>query len=125
MGVSHPPGAHAPGSPRSSRLFYLPLAMDTEYMGGHVGRIELNEVMGAAPNIVRIREQIVQLVRLAGVQFEVLQRKVQPTRLWVLWIEVHHHQDYIAQIVGVLAETDQLRIVHRMKTQVSIRLQRG
>src|SRR5262245_14603240 len=66
--------------------------LDLEDARRQSGRVQLDEVARAVPEVALIREQVVDLERLPVLQPELGQRQVDPAGLGVVRVEVDDHQ---------------------------------
>ncbi len=87
----------------------------TENVGWDDSRIDFHIVSGSLPQVPGATQEVVNLVRLAGVQFERSEGKLQPSRMGVMRVQVYDHQYNVGMIFGMLAVTEKLFIIYRMK----------
>src|SRR3954471_4474938 len=99
------------------------MAPHAEDVRGKEARIQLYEVAPAAPAIARLAEEIVYLEGLVGGDAERRRIDVDPGRVCVRDVEVHHHQH--GTVLRPLGVTEYLIIVGRVKLQVGVVLQRA
>ena len=89
-------------------------------MRGSVLGIELHIVSCALPKKARTGQQIVRLIRIGRPKPQRLQRNFHPARLHMMRVEIHHHDDNIAEIVSVFGVTNHLLVIDLTKTQAPI-----
>ena len=89
-------------------------------MGGQALGIEFDIVARASPDIFRVGQQIVHLVGLARIEVKRVQRQIDHAGLGALRIQIHDHDDNVQQVVAHLAVSDDLFVVHGMKTQAQV-----
>src|SRR5262245_13788141 len=76
----------------------LDAASHTENVCRHRVRVEGDVVARAMPEIVRIAEEIVHLIRCVGIEPELRQRHLDPSGLDVMRVEIHGDEYEVAQI---------------------------
>ena len=91
----------------------------------HAPGIEHYVIAAAAPLVALVAQQIVHLVGRRLVESEPRQVELDPARLYVMRIEVHHHDDHVVRGRIALQIADELLIVERAETQRRVRLQSG
>ena len=64
------------------------------------------------------------LKRLRRIETQFRQRQIHPAGLRVMRIEVHRNDNNVIAIFGMFSETDNLVIVHGVKTQAAITMER-
>src|SRR6266481_3110355 len=96
---------------------------DTKDVGGQALRVELDVVARTSPDVAHVGQQIVHLIRLARVEVKSVQRQIDPCGLSPSWIQIHHYDDDVQQIVGDLSVDDNLVVVRGMKTQAPVAVQ--
>src|SRR2546421_1044163 len=100
-------------------------AADAEDMGRRNLRVELDVMMGAGPDVARVAEQIVYLVRLLGVDTGGVGREEDPAPLDRMGIDVDDGQDDVVLRLGPLTVGQQLAVVQRVEAQTPVGLQGG
>jgi hypothetical protein len=83
---------------------------------------ELNVILGALPQKPAFAEQVMNLKRMTRVQPDRAQIDVDPARLHMKAVKIHHDDDYARKIVSRLAVTKERWIIGSMKLQVAIAL---
>src|SRR5580704_14226845 len=96
---------------------------NTKDVGRQALRIEFDVVARTSPDVAHVSQEIVHLVGLARVKMESIQRQINPRGLSSKWIQIHHDDNDVQQIIGHLAVDDDLAVVREMKAQVPVTLQ--
>src|ERR1700733_7893293 len=89
----------------------------------HAPGIEHYVIAAAAPLVALVAQQIVHLVGRRLVESERRQVELDPARLYVMGIEVDHHDDHVVGGSIALQIPDELLIIERTEAQRRIRLQ--
>src|SRR5713101_3926361 len=100
-------------------------AAELEDVSRSTAGIQFHIITGPLPEVARIAEQFVHLIRLLGVESEDLEREVHPTGVGMVGVEVHHDQDHVRAVCGALTVTDELIIIDGMKMQAPVAVQSG
>jgi len=93
-------------------------------MRWQIFRRELNIIPRTLPQKPALTKQVMSLKRMTRVQSDGAEIEIDPARLHVETIKVHHDDDHAGEIIGGLAVTNQCWIVRSMKPQVVIALER-
>jgi hypothetical protein len=88
---------------------------EAKNMSGHGAWIKFNVVLRSLPQVARIAQQIMHLVRLMGGEPQPLQPEFYPAGVCMVGIEVHHHHDHVSSVLGVFAITEELVIIGIVK----------
>ena len=80
--------------------------------------IESNEIPRTVPQISGAAEQIMKLVGMRLVQTELRERQFHEPSMSMPRIKVNDHQNCVLAVLGRLAETNQLRVVHVVEMQI-------
>jgi hypothetical protein len=86
--------------------------------------VELDIVFRSMPQVARIAEKVVNLVRSGFINAEVRHGQRKPSAVDVMGVEVDHHQDDVGQILGCLGVADELFVIDGMKAQTPVALER-
>ncbi len=93
---------------------------DDEDMRRDCLRVQLNVVAHPVPDIARLGQKVVCLVRLAWVKSQILQRKGNETGLFVMRVEINHYQHLIRAIYIAFGISNDLLVIHFVEAQVVV-----
>src|SRR5579872_2188716 len=118
------PNAH----PALQKVIEVALASDpaahAQDVRGRGVRIERDEIARSPPQISRSRQQIVRLEGLLALHAQRGEVQLEPTALFVVWVEIDCHQHGLARIGSGLAVDEQRVVVATMEHEPAVALQR-
>src|SRR6185437_1637647 len=94
---------------------HLQAPVNFQNVSGHLGRIQLHIISRPMPEEARAGQQVLRLVGAVDRNLQLIQRQGYVSRLRVMRIEVHHRQNQIRPVVGLLAVRDQLIVIDRVE----------
>src|SRR5215470_5083814 len=96
------------------------IALDAKNMRGDRGRAELDVIARAAPSVARVGQKIAHSVAFSRTEAQGLEIQIDPTRLDVAPVEVHHRQDRVPPVGGAFAVADHLRVIEGVKVEAAV-----